>query len=62
MFMQEFNERFYTRFHQDEKSQEFFQLKQFGKTVTEYETELRELAEFVSEMANLEECMCSKFE
>ena len=37
-------------------------MKQFGKTVTEYDTELRELAEFVLKMANSEEYLCSKFE
>ena len=62
--MQEFNEQFYTRFHRDQKRQEFFffLLKQFRKSVTEYETELRELAEFVLELANSEEYLCSKFE
>ena len=30
--------------------------------MTEYETELRELAEFVLEMASFEEYLCSKFE
>ena len=30
--------------------------------MTEYETELRELAKFVPEMAGLEEYLCSKFE
>ena len=33
-----------------------------GKFVTEYETELRQLAEFVFEMARFEEYLCSKFE
>ena len=37
-------------------------MKQFGKTVTEYKTELRELTEFVPELANSEEYLCSKFE
>ena len=43
------------------KRKEFFRLKHFGKTFTEYETELRELAEFVPKMANLEEYLCLKF-
>ena len=60
--MREFNEQFYTRFHRDQKRQEFFRLRQLGKTVTEYETELRELAEFVLELASSEEYLCSKFE
>ena len=47
MFVQEFNKQFYTRFHRDQKKKEFFRLRQFGKTVTKYESELRELAEFV---------------
>ena len=34
----------------------------FGKTVTEYETELMELAEFVPEVVNFKEYLCSKFE
>ena len=62
MFVREFNEQFYTRFHRDQKRQEFFRLKQFGKTITKYETELRELAEFVPELASFEEYLCSKFE
>ena len=62
MFVQEFNVQFYTRFYKDQKRQEFFRLKQFGKTVTEYETELRQLAKFVPELANSEEYLCSKFE
>ena len=36
-------------------------MKQFGKTVTEYETELRELIEFVPKVTNSEEYLCSKF-
>ena len=49
--MQEFNKQFYTWFHRDQKRQEFFRLCQFRKTVIEYETELRELAEFVLKLA-----------
>ena len=30
--------------------------------VTEYETELRELAKFISKLANFEENLCSKFD
>ena len=62
MFVREFNEQFYTRFHQDQKRQEFFRLRKLGKTVTEYETELRELVEFVPELASSEEYLCFKFE
>ena len=62
MFMQKFNEQFYTQFHRDQKRQKFFRLKQFDKIVIEYETELRELAEFVLEMANSKEYLCLKFE
>ena len=58
MFIQEFNEQFYTQFHGDQKRWEFFRLKQFGKTITE----LRELTKFASEMANSNEYLCSKFE
>ena len=32
------------------------------KTITEYETEQRELAEFVLELANSKEYLCSKFD
>ena len=60
--MQEFNEQFYTRFHRDQKRKKFFRLKQFGKTIIEYETKLRELADFFLELANFEEYLCSKFE
>ena len=62
LFVQEFNEQFYTQFHKDQKRQEFFRLKQFGRSIIEYETELRELAEFVLELANFKEYLCSKFE
>ena len=48
--------------HRDQKRQEFFRLRQLGKSVTEYETELRELAEFVPEMVGSKEYLCSKFE
>ena len=61
MFVQEFNEQFYTRFHRVQKKQELFQLRQFGKIVIEYETGLSELAEFVLELANSEEYLCFKF-
>ena len=37
-------------------------MKQFHKSVTKYKTELRELAEFVLELANFEEYLCSKFQ
>ena len=62
LFVQEFNEQFYTRFHRDQKRQEFFQLRQFGKTIVEYESKLRELADFVPEFVNSEEYLCLKFE
>ena len=62
MFVRKFNEQFYTWFHRDQKRHEFFRLKQFGKIVTEYEIELRELVEFVPELASFEEYLCFKFE
>ena len=62
LFVQEFNDQFYTRFHKNQKRKEFFRLRQFGKTIFEYESELKELAEFVLELANFEEYLCSKFE
>ena len=37
-------------------------MKQFGKTVIEFETELRKLVEFVPKLANSEEYLCLKFE
>ena len=37
-------------------------MRQFRKIVTEYESESRELAEFVPELANSEAYLCSKFE
>ena len=61
-FVQEFNEQYYTHFHKHQKMQEFFRLKQFGRSVTEYETELRELAEFILELANSKVCLYSKLE
>ena len=62
LFVREFNDQYYTHFHRDQKRQEFFKLRQWGKSVIEYETELRQLAEFVPEMAGFEEYLCSKFE
>ena len=62
MFVQEFNEQFYTQFHKDQKRQKFFRLRQFGKIITEYESKLRELANFVLELTNFEEYLCLKFE
>ena len=62
MFVREFNEQFYTQFHRDQKRQKFFRLRQFGKTITEYETELKELAEFIPQLSNFEQYLCSKFE
>ena len=60
-FVLKFNEQYYTHFHWNKKRQEFFKLKQFGRTMTEYETELRELSKFVLELANFEEYLYSKF-
>ena len=62
LFVRKFNDQYYTHFHRDHKRKEFFKLRQFGKSVTEYETELRELSEFVPEMTNFEKYLCSKFE
>ena len=62
IFVQEFNDQFYTRFHRDLKRQEFFRLRQFGKTIIEYEAELRNYTEFVPKMVNFEEYLCSEFE
>ena len=61
VFVREFNEHFYTQFHRDQKRQEFFRLRQFGKTITEYEIELRKLTEFVLQLSNSEEYLCFKF-
>ena len=62
LFVQKFNDQYYTRFHRDQKWQEYFRLRQFGKSVIEYEMELRELLEFVPEVAGFEKYLCSKFE
>ena len=62
LFVREFNDQYYTHFHLDQKRQEFFRLRQLGKSITEYEIELRELAKFVPEVASFEEYLCSKFE
>ena len=58
IYVQEFNEQFYTRFHRDQKRQKFFRLKQFGKTIIEYETKLRESIEFFLELTNSEKYLC----
>lgn len=42
-----FDEEYYTQFLQDQKHQEFMKLLQGSKTVTEYETELTDLANFL---------------
>ena len=62
LFVQEFNEQYYTHFHRDQKRRKFFRLKPFGRFVTEYETKLKELDEFVLKLVNSEEYLCSKFE
>ena len=59
LFVQEFNEKYYTHFHKDQKRQEFFRLKQFGRSIIEYEIELKELSEFFLELANSEEYLAS---
>ena len=61
LFVQEFNDQYYTRFHRDQKRQKFFRLRQFGKSVIKYETELKELAEFVPKVASFKEYLCLKF-
>ena len=50
LFVQEFNEI------------ELKELVEFERSVIEYDNELRELAEFVPELANFEEYLCFKFE
>ena len=62
LFVQEFNDQFYTWFHRDQKRKEFFRLRQLGRTITEYETELWELVEFVLEVSNFEDYLWSEFE
>ena len=49
-------------FIRTKRDRSFFLLKQFGKIVIEYETKLKELVEFVPELANFEDYLCSKFE
>ena len=44
------------------KEVRIFKLKQFGRSVTNYEIELRKPAKFVPELANFKEYLCSKFE
>ena len=61
LFVCEFNNQYYTCFHRDQKQKKFFKLRQLGKSVTEYETELRELAKFVLEVVGFEEYLCLKF-
>ena len=61
LFVQEFNEHYYTHFHKDQKWQEFFRLKKFGRSVIEYETALKELTKFVPKLASLKEYLCFKF-
>lgn len=46
----------------DQKRQEFMKLIQHGKSVTEYETKLKDLANIVPELVDTEEVLCSKFE
>ena len=49
-FLVEFDRKYYSRYYRDQKRREFYNLRQGAKTVTEYETELRELSLFVPEM------------
>ena len=62
LFVQEFDEQYYTHFHRDHKGQKFSRVKQFGRSVTKYETKLRELAKLILELVNFEEYLCSQFE
>ena len=62
LFIQEFNKQYYTHFHRDHKGQEFFKLKQFGRSIMKYEIKLRELVEFIPKLVNSKEYLCSKFE
>ena len=47
-FLKEFNEENSTHFHQNQKRKEFMTLTQGSRSVVEYETELKDLATFVS--------------
>ena len=58
LLVREFNDQYYTCFHRDQKRQEFFRLRQFGKSVPKYDTKLRALAEFVPKVAGSEEYLC----
>ena len=49
-------------FSQGSEKAKVLSTKQFERSVIEYETELKELAEFVPKLANFEEYLCSKFE
>ena len=60
--MKEFDEEYYTYFHQNQKRQEFITLTQGSRSVVEYETELKDLAAFVPELVGTEEMLASKFE
>ena len=61
-FLTEFDRKYYSRYYRDQKRREFYNLRQGAKTVTEYETELRELSLFVPEMTHDDEALCAKFE
>lgn len=57
-FQREFDEEYYTHFHRDQKRQEFIKLIQEGRSMMEYEIELKYLANFVPELVGTEEMLC----
>ena len=54
-FIAEFRNKFIPKSVRDKKEQEFLYLKQRGLTVAEYEAQFTKLAQYASDMVNMEE-------
>lgn len=57
-FQREFNDEYYTHFHRDQKRQEFMKLIQGGRSMMEYEIELKYFSNFVPKLVGIEEVLC----
>ncbi|EOY26224.1 Gag protease polyprotein [Theobroma cacao] len=61
-FLQEFDDQYYTYFHQKEKKREFLSLQQGNLTIEEYEARFNELMSYVPDLVKSEQDQASYFE
>ncbi|EOY08615.1 Gag protease polyprotein [Theobroma cacao] len=61
-FLQEFDDQYYTYFHQKEKKREFLSLKQGSLTIKEYEACFNELMSYVPNLVKTEQDQANYFE